>query len=40
MKRENRFNTPAFVAEQILTLAFDPAARPAEVCLRLPDEPH
>lgn len=40
MKRENRFNTPAFVAEQILALAFDPAARPAEVCVRLPDEPH
>jgi NAD(P)-dependent dehydrogenase (short-subunit alcohol dehydrogenase family) len=39
MKRENRFNTPAFVAEQILALAFDPAARPTEVCVRLPDEP-
>jgi len=35
MKRENRFNTPAFVAEQILALAFDPAARPTEVLVRL-----
>ncbi len=37
-KRENRFNTPGFVAERILALAFDPGARPAEVCVRLPDE--
>ncbi len=37
-KRENRFNTPGFVAEHILALGFDPAARPAEVCVRLPDE--
>jgi NAD(P)-dependent dehydrogenase (short-subunit alcohol dehydrogenase family) len=38
-KREGRFNSVGFVAERILALAFDPAARPAEVCVRLPDEP-
>jgi NAD(P)-dependent dehydrogenase (short-subunit alcohol dehydrogenase family) len=38
-KREGRFNTPRFVADRILAIAFDPAARPAEVCVRLPDEP-
>jgi len=38
-KREEHFNTPRFVADRILAIAFDPAARPAEVCLRLPDEP-
>lgn len=37
-KRERRFNTPGFVAEHILAISFDPAARPAEVCVRLPDE--
>jgi benzil reductase ((S)-benzoin forming) len=39
-KREGRFNTARFIAEQILALAFDPAAHSAEVCVRLPDEPH
>ena len=38
MKRANDFNTPAFVAAHILALAFDPAERPSEVCIRLPDE--
>jgi NAD(P)-dependent dehydrogenase (short-subunit alcohol dehydrogenase family) len=38
MKRENAFNTPAFVARHLLALAFDPAARPSEVCVRLPEE--
>jgi NAD(P)-dependent dehydrogenase (short-subunit alcohol dehydrogenase family) len=38
-KREGRFNSPRFVAERILAIAFDPAFRPPEVCLRLPDEP-
>jgi benzil reductase ((S)-benzoin forming) len=38
-KRENRFNSTAFVAEHLLAIAFDPAARPAEVCIRLPDQP-
>jgi benzil reductase ((S)-benzoin forming) len=37
-EREGRFNSPGFVAEHILAIAFDPAARPAEVCVRLPDE--
>ena len=36
--REGRFNTPRFVAERLLTLAFDPAARTDEVLVRLPDE--
>ncbi len=41
MKQENTFNTPAFVAEHLLAIAFDPAARPDEVCMWLPDEvPH
>ena len=37
-KREGHFNTPGFVAEHLLAIAFDPAARPAEVCVRLPDQ--
>jgi NAD(P)-dependent dehydrogenase (short-subunit alcohol dehydrogenase family) len=37
-KREGRFNSPRFVAEHLLRLAFDPAARPAAVSVRLPDE--
>ena len=37
-KRAGHFNTPAFVAERLLELAFDPAARSGEVCVRLPDE--
>jgi len=37
-KRVGHFNTPAFVAARLLELAFDPAARPAEMCVRLPDE--
>jgi benzil reductase ((S)-benzoin forming) len=41
MKRDDSFNTPRFVAEHLLAMAFDPAARPEEVCVRLPDEkPH
>jgi NAD(P)-dependent dehydrogenase (short-subunit alcohol dehydrogenase family) len=38
-KREGRFNSARFVAERMLAIAFDRAARPAEVCIRLPDEP-
>jgi benzil reductase ((S)-benzoin forming) len=38
-KREGRFNSPRFIAEQLLALAFDPAARPAAVSVRLPDQP-
>ena len=37
-KREGRFNSVGFVAERILAIAFDPAARPGEVSVRLPDE--
>ena len=37
-KREGRFNTPDFIAARLLSIAFDPRARPAEVCVRLPDE--
>lgn len=41
MKREDSFNTPGFVAGHLLRIAFDPDARPDEVCVRLPDEkPH
>jgi len=38
LKRDQRFNTPAFVARELLAIAFDPASRPDEVCVRLPDE--
>jgi benzil reductase ((S)-benzoin forming) len=38
-KRQGHFNSPRFVAEQLLAIAFDPAARPASVSVRLPDEP-
>jgi NAD(P)-dependent dehydrogenase (short-subunit alcohol dehydrogenase family) len=37
-RREGRFNSPRFVAERLLAIAFDPAARPEGVCVRLPDE--
>ena len=37
-KRDGRFSTAAFVAQQLLRVAFDPKARPDEVCIRLPDE--
>lgn len=39
MKREQSFNSARFVAEQLLAMAFDPAADPGEVLARLPDEP-
>jgi NAD(P)-dependent dehydrogenase (short-subunit alcohol dehydrogenase family) len=35
---EHAFNTPAFVAEKLLEIAFDPAARPDSVAVRLPQE--
>ena len=38
LKRSEGFNTPGFVAEHLLAIAFDPARRPAEVVVRLPDE--
>ena len=41
MKRDDTFNTTGFVAEHLLAIAFDPAARPEEVTVRFPDEkPH
>jgi benzil reductase ((S)-benzoin forming) len=38
LKRAGRFNSPEFVAREILALAFDPARRPDSVVVRLPDE--
>ena len=38
MKRNEGFNTPGFVAEHLLAIAFDAAKRPEEVVVRLPDE--
>lgn len=38
LAREDRFNTPAFVAERLLAIAFDPEARPEGVVVRLPWE--
>jgi benzil reductase ((S)-benzoin forming) len=38
MKRDDSYNTPAFVAEHLLAMAFDPSARPDEVAVRLPNE--
>ncbi len=38
MKEQDSFNTIPFVANHLLRIAFDPAARPTEVVLRLPAE--
>jgi NAD(P)-dependent dehydrogenase (short-subunit alcohol dehydrogenase family) len=38
-KATGDFNSPRFVADELLALAFDPARVPDEVALRLPDEP-
>lgn len=38
MKRDDTYNTPAFIAKHLLAMAFDPSARPEEVALRLPNE--
>lgn len=38
MKRDDAYNTPAFVADHLLAIAFDPAARPDDVLFRLPEE--
>lgn len=38
MKRDDTYNTPAFVAQHLLAMAFDPAQHPVEVCVKLPDE--
>jgi len=37
-KRTGRFNSPRFVADELLGVAFDPDLRPGEGALRLPDE--
>jgi len=38
MKANDAFNSPSFVAEQLLGYAFDSDARPDEVCVRVPAE--
>jgi benzil reductase ((S)-benzoin forming) len=38
LARDDAFNTPAFVAERLLAIAFDPEARPEGVVVRLPWE--
>lgn len=38
MKRDDVFNTGAYVARELLAIAFDPARRTEEVALRLEDE--
>ncbi len=38
-KQKGDFNSPRFVADELLSIAFDPARDEPEVALRLPDEP-
>jgi benzil reductase ((S)-benzoin forming) len=38
MKQDQAFNSPEFVAKHILDYAFDPAARPEQVTVRIPAE--
>ena len=38
LKRDDGYNTPAFVARHLLEIAFDPAKRPKEVAVQIPDE--
>jgi NAD(P)-dependent dehydrogenase (short-subunit alcohol dehydrogenase family) len=38
LKEAGRFNSARFVADELLSIAFDPARRESEVALRLPDE--
>ncbi len=38
MKAEDSFNTPGFVAQHMLRIAFDPENVDPEVAQRLPDE--
>ena len=37
-KRNDAFNTPRYVADQLLAIAFDPERAEAEVAVRLEDE--
>lgn len=39
LKRRDAFNSPAFVAQQLLRIAFEPQSRPDTVVVRLPNEP-
>lgn len=38
LERNQAFNSPAFVAQQLVRIAFDPEARPESVVVRLPNE--
>ena len=38
MKRAGSFNTPEFVARELLAIAFDPEREPSEFSIRLPSE--
>eukprot|EP00929_Paragymnodinium_shiwhaense_P056301 TRINITY_DN28180_c0_g1_i2.p1 TRINITY_DN28180_c0_g1~~TRINITY_DN28180_c0_g1_i2.p1 ORF type:complete len:319 (-),score=64.51 TRINITY_DN28180_c0_g1_i2:105-1061(-) len=38
VKHDNAFNTPEYVAQQLLTIAFDPAAHPSAVACSIPAE--
>ncbi|MBW2241455.1 MAG: SDR family NAD(P)-dependent oxidoreductase [Deltaproteobacteria bacterium] len=38
MKRDGRYNTPAFIAERLLDLAFGESGRPGDVLVSLPNE--
>lgn len=39
LKRDEAFNSPRYVADEFLAIAFDPDRRPEEVAVRLEDEP-
>ena len=38
MKRDGRYNTPAFIAARLLELALGESSEPADVLLSLPNE--
>jgi benzil reductase ((S)-benzoin forming) len=38
LKRQGAYNSPRYVADRLLEIAFDPGARPDAVVLRLPEE--
>jgi benzil reductase ((S)-benzoin forming) len=40
LKRTGAYNSPAWVADHILRLAFDPATSRGDIVQRVPDEPH
>lgn len=39
LERDGAFNSPRYVADELLAIAFDPDRRPTEVALRLAEEP-